>query len=443
MQYAATGASFVTGWRTTKVSPDATHHLQEGEPLYTAKFDGVLAFHEPGFAPVRKGGAAWHISTRGEAVYSRRFMQAFGYYEGIAAVVSADGWHHILVDGSDLYAQRYAWCGNFQGERCTVRHIDGTYGHISPDGNPAYEIRWRYAGDFRDGIAVAQREDGLSTHIDPEGHLIHGCWFLDLDVFHKGFARARDLDGWTHIDREGTPVYARRFSMVEPFYNGQARVETREGALEVIDERGMTVVELRAPIRSVFHAVSADLVGFWRTDILGGAVELGVFDALPADTPGVARVCGVSEDIADRLMSALAEMDYVSIDEQQIWLCTARGDVLSSGYLSDLLCKSGSADTCNVIVDVRLKQPLHTQAGQPFRNQYMPIGDRQHFPEMHCLARAVGSFPETACNACREKSIMILLARIVGDSLPHRHQENQLIPANTDPTNAILLRRPD
>jgi len=37
-----------------------------------------------------------------------------------------------------------------------------------------------------------------------------------------------------------------RFAAVEPFYNGQARVERMDGRLEVIDETGKFLIELRA-----------------------------------------------------------------------------------------------------------------------------------------------------------------------------------------------------
>ena len=119
------------------------------------------------------------------------------------------------------------------------------YLHLDEEGEPAYPERHRYAGDFRDGVAVVQREDGGHTHVDRAGRLLHGRWFVDLDVFHKGLARARDEAGWTHVDREGRAVHPRRFAAVEPFYNGQARVERFAGGLEVIDEHGETKVVLR------------------------------------------------------------------------------------------------------------------------------------------------------------------------------------------------------
>ena len=90
-----------------------------------------------------------------------------------------------------------------------------------------------------------QGGNGLHTHINMSGEPVHGSWLVDLDVFHKGYARARDTGGWHHIDLRGYPIYAQRFAAVEPFYNGQARVEGFDGSLFVIDESGTTMVHLR------------------------------------------------------------------------------------------------------------------------------------------------------------------------------------------------------
>ena len=232
-------------WLDLTVSSPPTHHVRLGTPAYAERFDEVLAFHTPGLAPVRRGAAAWHIRPDGEPAYERRFRRTFGYYEGLAAVEDASGWHHIKTDGVDADERRYAWSGNFQGGRCTVRDPEGRYFHIDPAGRPLSGNRWAYAGDYRDGVAVVQAENGLSTHVDRAGRILHDTWFLDLDVFHKGFARARDTRGWTHVDISGRAIYNRRFANVEPFYNGQARVECFDGGLEVIDEHGRTVLVLR------------------------------------------------------------------------------------------------------------------------------------------------------------------------------------------------------
>lgn len=318
-------------WRELTIAGSGTHHLRQGLPAYPERFDDVLKFHAPGLAPVRRGTEAWHIHPDGNPAYARRFRKAFGFYEGLAAVVGDLGWHHVTASGADAYAQRYAWCGNFQEGLCTVRDRDTGYLHISGDGTPAYDQRWRYAGDFRDGIAVVQDDDGRSTHIDGAGRKIHGCWFLDLDVFHKGFARARDEDGWMHVQRDGRPAYPRRFAAVEPFYNSQARVERFDGGLEVVDEAGQTVVELRPALRSEFAALSGDLVGFWRTQAIAAAVETGIFDALPGSAEDVAVRCSSRPDRTRRLLRALAELSLVTADGT-CWRCTSRGEYLRKGH---------------------------------------------------------------------------------------------------------------
>ena len=318
-------------WRGTAVAPSGTHHVRGGVPLYAERFDEVLKFHEPGLAAVRRGGHAWHIRNDGEPAYNRRFDRTFGFYEGFAAAAAPDGWRHVRPDGTDLYDGGYAWCGNFQDGRCAVRDPGGAYFHLTSEGIPAYDARWRYAGDFRDGIAVVQADEGRSTHIDPLGAPIHGAWFLDLDVFHKGLARARDEDGWMHVDALGRPLYRRRFAAVEPFYNGQARVERPDGSLEVIDETGTHVMELRPALKSEFAALSDDLTGFWRTQTIRAAVELGVFEALPAAAAGLARACGLEPDRMRRLLRALAELRLAE-EMDGMWRATGRGSFLIAGH---------------------------------------------------------------------------------------------------------------
>lgn len=319
-------------WKDLQVSACGTfHHHASGEAAYAGRYDEVLKFHAPGLAPVRTGADAWHICPDGSAAYARRFSRTFGYYEGAAAVVSDDRWHHIDTEGRDLYPQRYDWCGNFQHGRCTVRQLDGRYSHIDANGSDAYEARWRYAGDFRDGVAVVQRDDGRSTHIDPDGNFLHGRWFLDLDVFHKGFARARDEGGWMHVDRQGEPIYRSRYANVEPFYNGQARVERDDGSLAVIDELGQTLVQLREPLESAFAVLSRDMVGFWRTQTIATAVELGLPDRMPAPAAGMAADLLLDVDRMTRLLRALAELGLAR-EQAGIWSLSERGSFLRSDH---------------------------------------------------------------------------------------------------------------
>jgi hypothetical protein len=314
-------------WAKTRVSAERTHHTREGAPLYSARFTEVLSFHAPGLAAAKDDTGAFHIDVTGRPVYARRFTRTFGFYEELATVVDASGAFHLRPDGTELSTERYAWCGNFQDGRCTVRTGEGHYFHVDREGGPAYPERYAYAGDFRDGLAVVQDTAGLHLHIHKDGRPLNGRRFLDLDVFHKGYARARDERGWHHVDTQGEPLYARRFTAVEPFYNGQARVECEDGSLLVIDERGDVVRELRPPRRSALQVLSEDMVGFWRTQTLCAAAELRIIEALPATTARVAETRGLAPERCERLLRALGELGLV-VREGDTWHTTPRGALL-------------------------------------------------------------------------------------------------------------------
>lgn len=331
LQYEKACGGGAMNWRDLGVSACGTYHEWNGQPAYSGRFDEVLKFHAPGLAPVKRGYEAWHVGADGNATYSRRFIRTFGFYEGFAAVQAQDGWHHICPDGSDAYPERYDWCGNFRDGRCTVRLHDGRYRHVIADGSFAYPKTWRYAGDYKDGFCVIQSDAGLCTHLDLKGEPLHGNWFVDLDVFHKGFARARDGEGWMHVDLRGAPAYARRFAAVEPFYNGQARVERLDGGLEVINEQGQRLIELRPARYSEFSALSGDMVGYWRTETIAAAVRLGVIEALPCTYGVLAEQVGLSSDGALRLLRALGELRLVECDAE-IWRLNVRGEFLLASH---------------------------------------------------------------------------------------------------------------
>lgn len=235
----------VKDWQFAKISADGTYHVIDNIPLYEKRFLDVLNYHPPGFAAVLSNDGAYHIDTHGKPLYQERFQRTFGFYDSKAAVIFDNAWFHINPEGKACYDERYTWCGNYQDGVCTIRDNNGLYFHIDGNGKPLYLERYRYAGDFREGIAVVQNKEGKSSHIDLQGSLTHNCWFLDLDVFHKGFARAKDHLGWMHIDCYGQPIYEHRFVMVEPFYNGYARVETADGTFWVINELGEIQWQLR------------------------------------------------------------------------------------------------------------------------------------------------------------------------------------------------------
>lgn len=385
-------------WRATRLAPSRSHHLVDDRPLYADRFDRVEKYHAPGLAPVCRGDQAWHIDVAGEPAYAARYVQTFGYYEHLAAVDTGAGWVHVDTSGVPIGDDRHAWCGNFQGGRAPVRERGEAYVHIGPDGRPAYASRWRYAGDYRDGIAVVQRGDGLHTHIDVNGELVHGRWFLDLDVFHKGHARARDRHGWMHVDERGRAIYPARFASVEPFYNRQARVEGMGGELLVIDERGQTVVELRPSRRSEFEALSSDLVGYWRTHAIAAAVELGVFEALPASPAQLGERSRLPPAQAERLLRALAELRLIARTSAGEWQASSRGSLLHRDHPLSLAEAAREYATTLAQPWIGLSAALRHASPGVVDRFFQVAADPEHVRRHHTMLRSYArhDYPELA-----------------------------------------------
>ncbi len=319
-------------WQELKISSDQTHHLIDQQPAYPARFISVLKFHDPGLAPVTDESGAFHADTEGKPAYSHRFLRTFGFYEFRAAVQSVSGWSHIHIDGSELYRDRFSWCGNFQQSHCVVKDFQGHFFHINLEGKRAYLHSFKYVGDFRDGYAVAQNEEGYHSHIDFNGNLLHGKWFSDLDVYHKGFARAKDGKGWFHIDPQGNPIYAQRYKNVEPFYNGRARVETTLGALHQITEDGEKIHTLRESTEDEFHQLSGELVSYWRFYTLQAANEMQLFEHIPNSTKKLSNLLELSETSTLKLLRALQEMGMIENKELDHWLPTSKGVFFQSQH---------------------------------------------------------------------------------------------------------------
>lgn len=222
------------------LSIDETHHLIEDKALYSNRFDKVQEFYfPPNYAPVVLNQTAFFINTKGEKVFNRTFNQAFGFYDGIAAVSDDLGFFHINQEGQDIHSFRFEWSGNFQENYCVVKDMSTKkFFHIDRQANPIYPKQYAYVGDYKYSIAVIVNESGLSTHINNKGHFIHNQFFLELDVYHKGYAVAKDKFGYFHIDKQGIAIYSARYQKLEPFYNNRAFAVAHDNTKLIISPTG-------------------------------------------------------------------------------------------------------------------------------------------------------------------------------------------------------------
>lgn len=318
-----------------------------GSAAYAARFARTFGFYE-GLAAVDAGTDGWHhILPDGSPAYqpasiaSLLRQSAASRLNRCAALQIGPGW---------------SWCGNFQHDRCPVRfrYHDGhqpdhhdddairggrfAYTHIDPSGAPRTGGPYAYAGDFREGFAVVRSlDDGLCRHVDRDGqsllapeHVrysiaggasttrrtsVSGAGFLDLDVFHKGYARARDAGGWFFLRRDGIDACdGRRFAEVEPFYNGQALVRTLDGQRQVVTEDLhiiMTMPDIEDELQNRLQQLSTS---YWhaaalRFGLQRGLPELAAVGSLirPAALLHMPSDCKSGSDGGDRMLVAVAE----------------------------------------------------------------------------------------------------------------------------------------
>lgn len=309
------------------LSLDRTHHLYQGYPLYRQRFSEVLKYHKPGLAPAYDKTGWCHINLAGNPIYAERYDRTFGFYCDRAAVKKESKWFHLLADGKRLYSNFYAWCGNYQENKCVVRDTNDHFFHINLEGKPLYTAHYKYVGDFKDGIAVAQVSNDICTHIDETGQYIHGRFYQSLDVYHKNFARAKDENGWCHIDLKGVPIYYERYMNLEPFYNGIAFAEDKAGKKLLINEQGKVEKIIRNPANNkLMETLSDEIVGFWKTWVIYTFVKLGLPDLLPDKPDYLASKLKMNPEYVERLLRGIWELGLIELQEG-IFHLTEKGKI--------------------------------------------------------------------------------------------------------------------
>lgn len=225
-------------WRAIKLNEFTKTFTCEGQDIFEREYLDALKFHAPGLAPVQDQSGWYHINIFGKSIYTNRYVRAFGYYNNRASIVGKSGWRIIDETGVFINDISYKWTGNFQETLCVVRTQNDKYHHINLAGKKVYETEYQYVGDFKYSFACVMNEAQSFTHIDKNGDFLHNKWYKELGIYHKGFATAKDADGWMHIDFAGTPIYSSRFDTIEPFYNGFAFATSKDGKKVIVDEEG-------------------------------------------------------------------------------------------------------------------------------------------------------------------------------------------------------------
>ncbi|MEI6805296.1 MAG: methyltransferase [Myxococcaceae bacterium] len=90
----------------------------------------------------------------------------------------------------------------------------------------------------------------------------------------------------------------------------------------------------------LIHELSADLVGYWKTQTIYAAVNLGLIDALPSSLPAIAVKTNLKEQMTARLLRALWELNIAKLNDDNIWELTPKGEILKPTKTSPMAAAS-------------------------------------------------------------------------------------------------------
>ena len=76
------------------------------------------------------------------------------------------------------------------------------------------------------------------------------------------------------------------------------------------------------------HELSGDLVGFWKTQTIYAAIELGVIDELPGTLQNIATATQINKKNCLRLLRGLWELNIVTVLPNKHWALTPKGELL-------------------------------------------------------------------------------------------------------------------
>lgn len=315
-----------------KIDDSQQFHTINGKPLYDKKFFAVGKFHPPGLAPVEDETGAYHIGTDGVAVYNKRFNKCYGFYDDLAAVKQDSSYFHIDSNGERSYSEEYSWVGNYQENKVVVQ-LSNRFFHLDKRGHRIYETDYDYVGDFKDDIAVV-RLGGRATHIKDDGNLLHGHWYRDLGLYHKGYAIAYDEKGWFHINLQGLPIYNQKYLSIEPFYNDLAVVRTFENSMLRIDVNGNIINVIYEYKQNYFNEIAGELVGFWQIYAYYLIAKFNILTYLPTTSLYLSQNINIPENNVMHLFRAAIDLRLIRFRGNKYYL-TNKGDEFQNSFLKN------------------------------------------------------------------------------------------------------------
>ncbi len=205
------------GWYNIRIK-DGNEYIygiadEHGKIYYNKKFEKREAFFNDGLTPFVDNGRYGYMNAVGDIIIEPQYSYAYGFCEGLAAVVNDDDKYGYIDETGKLVIP-------FRFEHdpiCTYTHqafwneiaivvVDGKYGCIDKKGNYIVEPVFDYADDFSEGLALVEK-GGLYGYIDTKGNYVIEPQFALASPFSDGYAYAMPVDDKNDPD-DGNGYYS-------------------------------------------------------------------------------------------------------------------------------------------------------------------------------------------------------------------------------------------
>src|SRR5574344_135538 len=186
---------------------------KNGEQIISKRVRNINQFFE-GFAIVRSSSGRYgFIDTTGKVVISTKYLNAYDFSNGIAAVQTRGGWMYINRDGKSLSQQKFDEVDrSFSCKRSWVK-IDGKYGYIDINCAVVIPVVYDEAGPFSEDVA-AVKVNGKWGTIDLSGKQKALPEYDDIKEFSHGLAAVTKRGKWGYINKNGEVVIPVKYDSV-------------------------------------------------------------------------------------------------------------------------------------------------------------------------------------------------------------------------------------
>lgn len=232
--------------------------------------------------PVYNGEEWGFVNHQGKSVIEARFADAEYFKDGVARVVSADGYVGYInekgefavpaqyIDGTSFSHDRafvveegsYPICINKQGDKifelpqaqgaggfceglalfCVEKSEDAVlFGFVNEKGEVVVEPQFEVADNFSEGLAMAFSGD-YCGFINKKGEFVVKPQFDLADMFSEGLAAVLKDNSWGFVNQKGELVVEPQFNDAGRFHNGLAAVQKADGKWGFINKKGEFVI---------------------------------------------------------------------------------------------------------------------------------------------------------------------------------------------------------